>query len=421
MTVTSARPVSDVTLRTGLRLLVARRPAVPLVQLRLAVPFGAPPDDPDHVAVAELLAAGLLSGTARRDRTAIDDELAAVGAALKVAVRPQRLRITGHALATGLPTVAGLLADALTAAAYRAEEVEFDRARLLQRVQLAHTLPEWVARAALLRHAFGEHPAATETPTADQVTRVTPDQLRALHATGLVPDGSVLVVVGDVDPDEATAMLAERLSGWSAPGRARTLGAPPAPSGGPLHLHHRPGAQQAEVRLAAPSLPRTDPGFPALRLADHVFGGYFSSRLVHRLRDDRGDIYTGSSAIEEQAGTALGIVQFGCAPASAWDAADETLRLLDGLSGAEPPTDTEIAAARGHLAGITAISESTQAGLADVLCGVAVAGLPPTWPADFQRALHTVTDDEVRAAAARHLKPADYSGILLAPPSVQNR
>ena len=97
--------VLDVTLATGLRVLVARNPRVPMAELRLRVPFGpdaAETGGPDsdtavsrHLAAAELLTATLLTGTATRDRVAIDDELAGVGADLGVGVDPGRLQIGG--------------------------------------------------------------------------------------------------------------------------------------------------------------------------------------------------------------------------------------------------------------------------------------------------------------------------------------
>ena len=82
-------PLPDVeerTLPSGLRVLAARRATVPMVELRLRVPFAG--EAPEHPAVAELLSSTLLTGTASRDRVAIDDELAAVGADLGVERRP---------------------------------------------------------------------------------------------------------------------------------------------------------------------------------------------------------------------------------------------------------------------------------------------------------------------------------------------
>ena len=129
--------VLDVTLATGLRVLVARNPSVPMAELRLRVPFG--PDatetgGPDsdtaisrHLAAAELLTATLLTGTATRDRVAIDDELAGVGADLGVGVDPERLQIGGSGLSAGLPTILEVLADVLTGAVHPDAEVARER------------------------------------------------------------------------------------------------------------------------------------------------------------------------------------------------------------------------------------------------------------------------------------------------------
>ncbi|MDT7712303.1 MAG: zinc protease, partial [Pseudonocardiales bacterium] len=73
----SAPAAVDAVLDNGLRVIAVRRPAVPMVELRLRVPFGG--THRTHPARAELLAATLLQGTARRDRFAIDKALAAIG------------------------------------------------------------------------------------------------------------------------------------------------------------------------------------------------------------------------------------------------------------------------------------------------------------------------------------------------------
>ena len=92
-----------------------------MVELRLRIPFAG--TDPKHSAVAEVLAATLLTGTDRRDRVAIDTDLALVGGELGAGVDPERLSIGGNALASGFDTLLDVLADALTGAAYRDDEV----------------------------------------------------------------------------------------------------------------------------------------------------------------------------------------------------------------------------------------------------------------------------------------------------------
>ncbi len=108
----------DVTLPSGLRVLAAHRPGVPMAEIRLRVPF-APDEGTDdaavarHLAAAELLSATLLTGTAARDRVAIDDDLAGVGADLGVSVDPERLQVGGSGLAAVTPEQVRAAAAAL--------------------------------------------------------------------------------------------------------------------------------------------------------------------------------------------------------------------------------------------------------------------------------------------------------------------
>src|SRR5918912_345362 len=76
----SAPQAVDTVLDNGLRVLAVRRPAVPMVELRLRIPFGG--THRTHPARAELLAATLLQGTPRRDPFVICHVRSAVGGEL---------------------------------------------------------------------------------------------------------------------------------------------------------------------------------------------------------------------------------------------------------------------------------------------------------------------------------------------------
>jgi predicted Zn-dependent peptidase len=133
-------------------------------------------------------------------------------------------------------------------------------------VRLAGSLPAYAARAALLRHCFGDHPVTRETPAHADVEAVTAGQVARLHAAQVVPAGSVLVVVGDVQPHRlAGGALVGWPGTWSAAGVARRMAPLPGPAAGPVVEVVRAGARQTEVRLLASALSRTDPDY-AVRL-----------------------------------------------------------------------------------------------------------------------------------------------------------
>lgn len=404
--------VTAATLPNGLRVLVARRSSVPMVELRLRVPFADPAPGSGHPAVAELLSETLLTGTATRDRVAIDDALAAVGADLGASVDPERLVISGSGLAEGLPVVLGLLADVLTGATHPDHEVARERERLVERIAVARAQPRTIAREALQRVRFGDHPITAEMPTADAVTAVTAEQVRATHSASLVPRGSILTIVGDVDPDAAVAAVERALSGWTSGAQALELTAPPYPTAGALTLVHRPGSVQSQLRLSGPAVTRDDPAYTALQLANLVFGGYFSSRWMENIREDKGYTYGAHSGPEFIPGGAVLGVDTDVASDVTAAALLETRYELGRLV-AVPPTDAEIEAARNYAIGSLLISLDNQGGLAGSITGLAAVGLDLDWLRGHPARLLAVTADEVAEAALRFFAPSGFTGVVV--------
>src|SRR5262249_10458728 len=158
-------------------------------ELRMRIPFAG--TDPMHAAVSEVLAATLLTGTAKRDRIAIDTDLALVGGELDCSVDPERLSVAGSALASGLATLLDVVADSFTGATYAADEVRREQERLVERIAMARSQPSVIARQALQKHRYGDHPATREMPEAEDVAQVTPEAVRALHQASMLPRGAV--------------------------------------------------------------------------------------------------------------------------------------------------------------------------------------------------------------------------------------
>lgn len=409
--------VVERTLPSGLRVLVIRRPSVPMVEMRLRIPFAdpagtSPAEDATHPARSELLAETLRAGTQRRDRFALDDQLASLGADLNASVDPERLLISGSALSVGLPEVLDILADLLSDAAYPQAEVGRERDRLVERLAVARAQPRVIAREALQRQRFGAHPISREIPQPDDVAGVAADDVRALHRGQVVPAGSTLVIVGDLDPDTALGEVGRALDGWASDRPASELSPPEHVAGGDLQLVHRPRSVQSNLRLSAPALPRDDPRYPALQLANLVFGGYFSSRLVENLREDKGYTYHASSSIEfVPAGAAL-TVETDTATEVTAAALLETRYELARLV-VTPPTQEEIDSVREYAIGSLLISLDNQGGLASTLSGLLAAGLDVEWLRSYPVRLAAVSAADVAEAALAFFTPGRFAGVVL--------
>ncbi|WP_414942955.1 M16 family metallopeptidase [Amycolatopsis sp. cmx-11-32] len=400
----------DTTLSNGLRVLAVRKATVPLVELRMWIPFAG--DDALHPATAEVLAETLLTGTARRDRIEIDADLALIGGDIASGVDPERLAITGTSLADGLPTMLDVLADALTGASYNGAEVERERERLIERIAVSRTQPRTIAREALQKHRYGNHPAVREVPRAEDVAVVTPEQVRALHQASVLPRGSVLVLVGDIDPRAVIGDLEKALGGWASDRSAVRLPALPDLAGGNVLLVPRAGAVQSQIRLSAQTVSRTDPRYAALQLANLAYGGYFSSRLVENIREDKGYTYSAHSGFEFTDQTAVVNVDADTATDATAAALMETRYELARL-GLVPPTADEVESVRQYAIGSLVTAASSQGGLAAQLAALAATGLGVEWLAEHPARLAAVTAEEVADAALEFFAPKRFTGVVV--------
>jgi zinc protease len=406
--------VAETVLPTGLHVVVVPRPGVPLVELRLRVPFAAQTARAAaaHTARAAVLAGAVLLGTERHDQTEIAQLLQREGAELSVSTDPDRLLFSTTLLPHGLGPVLAVLNELLTEAGYPADRVEGERDRVAERIAIARSQPGVIARTALAARRYGNHPYAIQLPEPDLVTEVRAPALRRLHHDRVLPAGSTLVLVGDLDPRAATDAVAEALSGWA--GTSPAGEAPPASEQrhDELALVDRPGAVQSNLRLGGPAPARTDPDLAAVRLANMVFGGYFSSRLVENIRERRGYTYSPRSTVEHQVAGSSFLVEADVATEVTAPALLETWYEL-GRMALTPVTEAELDAARRYVLGSMALTTATHAGLAGTLSALTGAGLPVEWLADHQRALARVTVDEVQDAARRYLAPAGLTTVVV--------
>jgi zinc protease len=380
---------------------------VPLAEVLLRVPFASA-----DLATGAVLAQTLFAGTGKRSNVEIAAELQKVGGGLDAGLDPDRLMISGNSLATGLGRLLELLAEVLDGAAYPEDEVETERERLADRIQVAESQPSHLARVALLDRIYSGHPYQVQTPSVEQVRAVTAGQVRELHRQRMHPNGATLVLVGDFDPEAVLDLVARRLGDW--PGTGDVIELPPTPdlSPGALLFVDRPGAVQSSLRIALPAVTRTHPDHAALQLANLIFGGYFSSRWVENIREDKGYTYGPHSLIEHSVAGSTLVVATEVATEVSAPALVETIYELGRLA-ALPPAEAELEQARQYALGTLQLGMSTQAGLAGLASTYAGFGLRLDFLAEHAARLAAATVEDVHRVAARYLAPARAVPVLL--------
>jgi zinc protease len=174
----------------------------------------------------------------------------------------------------------------------------------------------------------------------------------------------------------------------------------------------RPGAVQSQLRLSAQAVPRTDSRYAALQLANLAYGGFFSSRLVENIREDKGYTYHARSSLEFTPSGATLLVDADTASDVTAPALLE-MRYELGRIGAVPPNETEVDTVRRYAIGSLLIATASQTGLASQLAGLASLGLNADWLVEHPARLAAVTSEEIAEAALEFFAPTRFTGVVV--------
>ncbi len=197
------------TLSNGLKVILARRDAVPVVEMDLLMDAGYAADQFGLPGTARLALDMLDEGTASRDALEISDELDRLGATLYVGSDLDLSFARMSALKEKLEPSLELFADVVLNPSFPEKELERLRKQQLARIQREKVEPTSMALRVFPRLLYGEGHAygqpLTGSGTEESVAKLDRDTLRQFHSTWFRPDHATLVVVGDTTLGRADA------------------------------------------------------------------------------------------------------------------------------------------------------------------------------------------------------------------------
>jgi zinc protease len=287
----------------GLEVWLLRAEQVPLVNLALVVQAGAVEDPPGKEGLAALTATMLDEGAGARKALEIADAIDFLGAQLAIAARREYTQISLETLARNLDPALDILADVALRPNF--EQAEWDRVKRLWLNDLAQRReePQQVVHVVADRVFYGDgHPYAhPDSGYQESVAKIELEDVKSFYARHYHPRRAVLLVVGNFTPDSLREHLAPRFETWEAPTGAPSPGpreVPPRPASKlRLIVVDKPGAPQTAVRVHVPTPAFGAGSFAPLTLANIVFGGTFSSRLMTNLREKNRFTYGARSAV----------------------------------------------------------------------------------------------------------------------------
>ena len=412
-------------LSNGMIVDVVRNPAVPTMALQGTIFAGRMDAPAGKTAVPQLTAMMLTRGTTARDKRAIGAALDNVGAQLTIGADAIEASVFGSGLARDLRLVLGILAEELRTPAFADSELVKTKAEFRADVLRASDNTGQRARDRLTQLVYGDgHPfrAPSKDAMLASIDATTAADLRAFWRERYVGAGTVLAIVGDVDP-EATLSLVDSLFGAIPKGARPAYERPRTePNAAVSTVETMKGKANMDFVLGhASSLRRADPDYEAALIANAALGqSSLTSRIGKRVRDTEGLSYTlFSRYLSTDYLDGVWMVDVAVAPQNLTKALRSTKEEIDKYRR-EGITDAEVETQKSFFAGNYLVRLGTNAGVATALCTAERFGFGPSYLDEFPKRIRAVTKAQADAVIRTRLHPDKMhlivAGDLTEPP-----
>ena len=400
-------------LPNGIRLLVAERPAIPIVVVRVSIRAGSAFDPPDAGGLANLTADLLTRGTARRTAPELDRAIEFVGGSLETDAGRDTATVSLAVLKKDLDLGLDLLAEVLLQPAFPEDELKRKVTDIQAAIRRSEENPESVAGRELARVLYPGHPYARPTSgTVESVGRLTREQVVRFYRERYRPDAAAIAVVGDVTEQGIREALLRRLGAWSAPA-APLPAIPMTPAKPPVESRKLSRElTQATVYLGGPAVRQDHPDYFPLLVANYVLGGGSASRLYTRVREERGLAYAVYGSILPGRYGAAYVVSLQTRVEAVAEAAQLVKEEMARM-GRQPVADRELVLAKAYLIGSFPLRLDTSGKVAGLLIGIEENGLGLDYPDRFKAEVAKVTAADVQRVAKRYLDPAGFSSVMV--------
>ncbi|MBI5547315.1 MAG: insulinase family protein, partial [Deltaproteobacteria bacterium] len=407
-------PLTEQRLGNGLVVVAAEQPHAPLASFCLAFRAGSARDPRGKSGLADFVVELLRRGTRRRAASAIDEALELMGVDLRLETSPDSTVITATLPVEHLEPAMALVAELLRAPAFPPKEVIAARRRTLALLATDLDDPATLASEAICRAALGKHPYAhSGRGTRRDVATFGRADCVAWHERWIRPDGTTLVVAGDLPGSAAIELARALFEGWSGP---QTVERPVPPvatiAGKPILLVDKPEANQAQIRLASNGPERLYPKLVAARLSSQMLGGSFASRLMDAIRVSRGLSYGVSSYFTETEAGGLFVVSSYTETRSVRELIDVALEEAR-LYREEGPSQDELARAKRYTNGLFPLSLETVDQLARALVEMKRFGRGADWLERYRERVLEVSAEEARTQAQRFFLGAGWAAAVV--------
>lgn len=367
---------------------------------------------PGKDGVSTLLNALFNFGTEKHDRLAFEKELDVIGAQ-EQAGADFSIQLLAQDFERGVDLLAEHeLHPALPEMAFNAIKPQ-----LAQSVESRNKTPGYLAQRALVEQLYPAGDPSLRRATGESVFGLTLNDVKAYYQSVFRPDMTTIVVIGNVTPERAKAVIEKAFGGWQAEGPKPPVDLPDVPANKPGSFSVADSARvQDNVVLAQNlALARGNPDYYALALGNQVLGGgFYSTRLSIDLRKNAGLVYSVGASLLSGRTRGYYAVQYASDPENVSKAAAIVVQNLKKMQETPVPQE-ELDRVKAMVLRQMPLNEDSVDEIARGFLDRADLDLPLNEPELAAKRYVDMTAQEIQAAFTKWIRPNDLVRVTQGP------
>lgn len=402
----------------GITVILSENHKLPRVSFNLVM--GSDPKvEGDKAGLSELTGSLIMSGTSNRSKDQLDGEIDYIGASLSADENSLFLSCLTKHMDKGLT----LMSDVLTNANFPQSEVDRIIAQNESGLLSAKSDPGTMARNAEAVANFPKGHPYGELMTESTLKNINRDAIVAYFNETFTPDGSYLVIVGDIDKTKASEMAKKYFANWKG-GKAfkQEWGPGQFHKGNRVIFVKKPGAVQSVINVSFPvNITPKHEDYLKLRVLNGILGGgAFGSRLMQNLREDKAYTYGCRSRVtitEDGSWFSAG----GNFRNEVSDSAiTEILRELEGITD-DYVTDEELSLTKSSMAGGFARSLERPSTIARFALSIIKNDLAKDYYQTYLKKLEAITKEDILLTAQKYFNAKQCNIVVVGNEEILDR
>ncbi|MGQ9571292.1 MAG: M16 family metallopeptidase [Thermodesulfovibrionales bacterium] len=407
--------VNKKTLQNGLVVLHSESHNLPIVMVTLLIKASPLNEPREKAGLANLTAELLTEGTKNRSSIEISEEIEFIGASIDVTVFNDYTTISLSVLKKDVEKGFELFSDILLNPIFPEEEIKRKKMLLKGILKNREEDPAFLAERAFKKEVFGDHPYGRLTEgSVDTLDAIKRDDLNSFYTGYFLPNNSILSVAGDLTEEELNSLIERHLKNWKKSTLPSIVNRKVNVNRIKKTVQIDRDLTQANILLGHIGISRDNPDYYAVAVMNYILGGGgLSSRLMQKIREEKGLAYDVNSAFIYNKETGLFQIEVQTKNETANSVISEIINQINNIRQ-NPVSDMELSEAKSYLTGSFLRRLDTHRGIADFFALVEFYNLGLDYVEKYSSYINSITREDILRVAQKYLDAENYIIVVVA-------